>query len=271
VDDGTLTIRGKISDKDGGATEYMQAVQVGNVAPTVAVSTPAQGGLFAVNNSVNVVTPFTDPGSGDTHSCAITWDDGSTTVGSVQAGTCSASHAFTQAGVYTLSVAVTDNNGGTGTAQVMVVVYDPSAGFVTGGGWIDSPAGAYVADPTLGGKATFGFVSKYQKGATTPVGNTEFQFQAGGFRFTSTKYQWLVVAGAKAQYKGEGTVNGVPGYGFLLTATDGQRTGVDKFRIKVWDATGATVYDNKIGVSEDIDVADPQTIGGGSIVIHNSK
>jgi hypothetical protein len=47
-----------------------------------------------------------------------------------------------------------------------------------------------------------------------------------------------VVSGAKAQYKGTGTVNGQPGYGFLLTATDGQLQGgggVDKFRIKIWD------------------------------------
>ncbi len=36
---------------------------------------------------------------------------------------------------------------------VLVVIYDPDGGFVTGGGWINSPAGAYSADPTtvLGG------------------------------------------------------------------------------------------------------------------------
>ncbi len=122
-----------------------------------------------------------------------------------------------------------------------MVVYDPAAGFVTGGGWINSPAGAYAADPTLTGKANFGFVSKYQKGATVPTGKTEFQFKAGGLNFQSTSYDWLVVAGAKAQYKGTGTVNGVGGYGFMLTAIDGQQPGgggVDKFRIKIWDATG---------------------------------
>jgi hypothetical protein len=36
--------------------------------------------------------------------------------------------------------------------------------------------------------------------------------------FHSTSYQWLVVAGAKAQYKGSGTMNGSGEYGFLLTA-----------------------------------------------------
>jgi len=90
--------------------------------------------------------------------------------------------------------------------------------------------------------------------------------------FQSTSYQWLVVAGAKAQYKGEGTVNGEAGYGFLLTATDGQVNGggnIDRFRIKIWRLVGgAPVFDSSLGASEDIDVASPQQLGSGSIVIH---
>ncbi len=120
------------------------------------------------------------------------------------------------------------------------------------------------------GKATFGFESKYQKGKTVPQGNTQFIFNAANFKFKSTAYEWLVVSGAKAQYKGTGTVNGAGSYGFILTAWDGQVTGgggVDKLRLKVWDkATGATVYDNQAGAS---DSADPvTTLGGGSVVIH---
>ena len=156
-----------------------------------------------------------------------------------------------------------------------MVVYDPTAGFVTGGGWVNSPAGAYVADAMLTGKASFGFVSKYQKGTTIPTGETEFQFHAAGFRFQSTIYEWLVVSGPLAQYKGSGTINGTGGYGFLLTATDGQVSGgggVDKFRIKIWNkASGAVVYDNAMGVSDDINSANPQVIGGGSIVVHKAR
>jgi hypothetical protein len=47
-----------------------------------------------------------------------------------------------------------------------------------------------------------------------------------------------VVAGAKAQFKGVGTVNGSGEYGMRLTAINGQINGggdVDKFRIKIWD------------------------------------
>ncbi len=104
-------------------------------------------------------------------------------------------YTFTAAGVYNVTMTVTDDDGGSGSAVIMIVVYDPSAGFVTGGGWINSPAGAYAADPTLTGKATFGFVAKYQKGANLPSGNTEFQFKVGNLNFKSTSYEWLVVAG----------------------------------------------------------------------------
>jgi hypothetical protein len=83
-----------------------------------------------------------------------------------------------------------------------VAVYDPAAGFVTVGGWIMYPAGAYTANPDLTGKATFGFVAKYKKGANVPDGNTEFQNKAGDLNFKSTSYDWLVVAGMKAHFKG---------------------------------------------------------------------
>jgi hypothetical protein len=211
-----------------------------------------------------------DPGRNDQVKCTTTWDDGSAAeVAGESASVCSASHAYSSAGVYTIRVEGADGDGGSADDTVMIVVYDPSAGFVTGGGWIDSAPGSYAADPSLGGRANFGFVSKYKKGATAPDGQTEFRFEAGGFNFHSEAYQWLVVAGSKAQFKGTGKVNGTSGYGFLLTAYDGGKTGPDKFRLKIWQLSDdTTVYDNKAGSSSDIDSADPQIIGGGSIVIH---
>jgi len=88
---------------------------------------------------------------------------------------------------------------------IYLSVYDPATGFVTGGGWFVSPSGA-VPTSGLTGKASFGFVSKYLKGAKVPTGQTQFDFQVADLNFHSSTYDWLVVAGARAQYKGTGTV-----------------------------------------------------------------
>jgi hypothetical protein len=104
-----------------------------------------------------------------------------------------------------------------------------------------------------------------------PSGKTEFRFQTGGLDFTSTAYQWLVVAGAHAKFKGTGTIEGLAGeYGFMVTATDSNIQGggdVDRFRIKIWEtATAAVVYDNQLGDDELADATD--VIEGGAITIH---
>ena len=239
-----------------------------STAPSKLVSALALGG------SATVTVKYQAVGTPDTQRITFAWDDGtSSTIVPTVIGTASAAHSYTSAGVNTVLATVTDATGDSASAKFeFVVVYDPSAGFVTGGGWINSPAGACAADATLTGKANFGFVSKYQKGATVPTGETEFQFQLANLNFHSSVYQWLVVSGPLAQYKGTGQINGAGNYGFLLTATDGQVSGgggVDKFRIKIWDnSNGAAVYDNALGGSDDINTANPQAIGGGSIVIH---
>ena len=165
-------------------------------------------------------------------------------------------------GVGTLTLTVTDPGGLTDSDTAIVVVYDPSAGFVTGGGWINSPEGALTLGPLLTGKANFGFVSKYKKGAKVPTGNTEFQFHAGGLNFHSSNYDWLVVTGSDyARFKGTGTIMDVPGdFKFMLWAGD---DATDTFRIRIWEEDEAS------GVETDVyDNGSDQAIGGGSIVIH---
>ena len=117
---------------------------------------------------------------------------------------------------------------------------------------------------------SFGFVAKYQNGAQTPSGDTQFQFQVANLKFKSTVYEWLVIAGARAQFKGSGTINGLGDYRFLLTAIDGEVSGgggVDRFRIKIWDKdSGGVIYDNQPGKPDAGD--DATALGGGSIIIH---
>ena len=145
----------------------------------------------------------------------------------------------------------------------MVVVYDPSAGFIAGGGWIDSPEEAYKPDPSLTDNANFGFVSWYKKGANVLTGTTEFQFHAGDLNFHSSSYDWLVVTGSEyARFKGTGSINGEGEYKFQIWAGESEP---NTFRIRIWteDEFGVEtdVYDNRFN----------QEIGAGSIVIHTRK
>lgn len=229
-------------------------------------------GPVQINTEMSISGTFTDPDDGDTHTAEWSWGDISTSDGTVNQDedTVSGTHTYDSVGIYIVTLTVTDSHDESDTMDYhYVVVFDPEGGFVTGGGWIDSPTGASSLFPDASGKANFGFVSKYKKGADTPTGNTQFQFKAGDLDFHSSMYQWLVVAGPKAQFKGTGTINGEEGYGFMLTAVDGEINGgggEDKFRIKIWDTeTDTIIYDNQGGADD----ANPTTtLGGGSIMIH---
>jgi len=167
TDDNALrSVKGQIKDKDGGLTEYSASVTVNNIAPTITAVTGPAAPLAIGDQPIAVGVAWTDPGTADTHD--VTWDWGDASTDDTRLGATSAAsetHIYAEPGVYLVTVTVEDDDGGA-DAEVFefVVIYDPSAGFVTGGGWIDSPAGAYVAEPGLTGKANFGFVSKYKKG-----------------------------------------------------------------------------------------------------------
>lgn len=269
----------KVEVSDGVATDTDTAtVTVNNVAPTI-TSLDLPLDPVPIGTAVSLTATFTDPGWLDTHIATIDWDDGNITSGYITGSdgtyTVTDSWTYAQAGVYTITLTVTDDDNGTDIEIFQyVVIYNLEDGFVTGGGWIESPEGAYTPNPNLTGKANFGFVSKYKKGQQQPTGNTEFNFKMADLNFHSDDYDWLVIAGAKAMYKGTGTINGSGNYGFLLSAVDEeltQSTDVDLFRIKIWDKDNddEIIYDNMLGEDED---ADPTTaIGGGNIKIHEGE
>src|SRR6266404_843447 len=126
-----------------------------NQAPVVTITAPASGAIFAVGTPVNFTGTFAD-NAGDTHTAQWMFDNlaQAGTVDEIN-GTVTATHVFATAGVYQVKLTVTDQLGASGTADTvgglpaMVVIYDPSGGWVTGGGWINSSAGAYVANPSL--------------------------------------------------------------------------------------------------------------------------
>ncbi|MCG3145691.1 MAG: hypothetical protein HONDAALG_03333 [Gammaproteobacteria bacterium] len=252
-----------------------------NVAcPPVAgidITAPASGAVYRVGTPVSFAGSY-DGVTGLTHTAS--WNFASnlasinkTGVVNEAAGTVSASHSFTQAGVYQVTLTVTSNCGASGSAATIagqpatVVVYDPNGGLITGAGLIASPPGAYPSNPSLTGNASFAFAAKYLRGATTPTGETLFKL--GNLNFYSTSNDWLVVAGARAQLKGSGKINNAGAYGFILTIIDGQISGGggrDKFRIKIWDkTTNSVVYDNQINAPDS--AAPTMSLASGGVVI----
>ncbi|MFD2726702.1 CARDB domain-containing protein [Hyunsoonleella rubra] len=215
------------------------------------------------------ISAIADYTGGEIASAIWDWGDGTTSNGAISEPMISGNHTYQNPGVYEVKLTITDIcDNETSESFKYVVIYDSSGGFVTGGGWIDSPLGAYLPDPSLVGKANFGFVSKYKKGKTIPDGHTEFQFHAGNLNFKSSVYEWLIVAGTKAMFKGSGTINNQGYYKFIISAKDeSKKGGDDTFRIKIWDAiTEIVVYDNQLGDDDNADAT--LAISGGSIIVH---
>ncbi|AOW10017.1 MBG domain-containing protein [Flavobacterium gilvum] len=260
----------------GGLTSNNYAITFNNGILTIdclSIDAGASNKTVAVSTTFALSAKITPPAAGITVNFYL--DDSSTPIGTGITTSPDGIATCTVTGGLPTEVylvrAVPENNCQSSTAYL--AVYDPNGGFVTGGGWINSPAGAYVADKYLTGKANFGFNAKYKKGNNEVDGNTEFQFQTGNLNFKSSSHDdmSLVIAGAQAIYKGKGTINGIAGYSFMVSVVDGDKKStsvLDKFRIKIWN-TGGVVYDNQIGQADNVEAS--TVLGGGSIVIHEVK
>jgi PKD repeat protein len=267
-DDGTYAITLTVADGRGGVDTARTVASIANVAPVVAsFSVPTTPlALTAGGVTLPISATFSDVGVLDTHTATLDCGDGLIAQSSTPNGTASGTCTFSDPGVYAIQLTVRDDDGAGDTrlASGQVVVYDADAGWVTGGGWIASPAQAYAAVPTATGKLTFGFVARYQSSGT-PGGNAEFKLNFGKLNFRSTSLDWLVVTANVAQLQGRGTVNGAGDYGFDVKAVDGASG--DAIRIRIWHRlTGVVVYDNQPGESLDSDAV--TSLGGGSIQLH---
>jgi len=101
--------------------------RMSNVPPSVG---PISGPTSPVQVNTNVLTGanFTDPGFLDTHTAVWSWGDGTTSPGTVTesggSGSVGGSHAYTAAGVYTVTLTATDDDGGAGQAVFSIIVYN---------------------------------------------------------------------------------------------------------------------------------------------------
>ena len=105
------------------------------------------------------------------------------------------------------------------------------------------------------------------------AGVYQVRVTVAGLNFHSSSYEWLVIAGPKAMYKGTGTINGTGDYDFMITAIDEKLTSstdVDLFRIKILDKENNTlIYDNQLGEPDDVEPA--TAVFQGNIVVHKAK
>ncbi|MEU4217404.1 PKD domain-containing protein [Actinoplanes sp. NPDC026623] len=305
-DDGTYTVT--ISGSDGihdEASTDSAIVHLANVPPQLrrlrlaaqkAADQPALGivspqpwQLFRVGDRVTLTTNFEDPGTNDTQTCNIQWDDGTSSSGTVAGSACGGTHVYTHAGMYTIQPGITDDDGGVSEkASVMVVVYDPYGGWANTDGSYDSPAGALTSSPNTTGEGWFHLAGRYypQNDLLRPQGSARSWIPGTDYRFDTdgSTLDWLVVTpDGKVAAKGSGTLAGHSGrYGFVFYGYDGCTTGgtagacqpgTDKFRAVVWPlSAGAnpgagTVYDNRPSAGYDVDVAEPTTLRTGQVLI----
>ena len=124
-DNGTLTVRAQVRDKDGGTSPvYTAAISVVNVAPTVTmISAPATG---SVGVDYTIQYRFTDPGTRDSPwYYQPNWGDGkklSLSVTSTQGQPITQKYRYTSPGTYTVIIKVIDKDGYTGSTSFQVTI-----------------------------------------------------------------------------------------------------------------------------------------------------
>jgi hypothetical protein len=150
-DNGTYTVRARIIDKDDGYSEYTTTVTVKNVAPSVTAAAD-QTADEGTSKSFNLGS-FSDPGTNDSPwAVEVDWGDASahTTFNATSTGTIAAqSHTYAdnRATPYTVTVKVTDKDGGTTSATFKVTVANvaPTITSFTGTTSVSGPLVFYPA------------------------------------------------------------------------------------------------------------------------------
>ncbi len=287
----TITVS-SLTDACGNVWTYTpitDPIRTNTVTVAHNITAPNAGASFKIGTTIGLAGTFWDiPGNKHTAKWSV---DGTSVNGTVTAepsgnkmGKVTGSYKPTVAGVYKLRMDVTDQKGVTsyastnGNFEAIVVAYDPnSKNYTYGGGKFISPAGALKSNSSATGLVAFGFTSNYYKNSTFPKGETLLDFKVGDFTFSALNFDYLVVSGVKAQFKGLGKMtNGLveqSGLAFILTVIDGQLTGgggVDKIRMKIYNKkTGQVFYDTQSGSSE-VDAPVTPVESGSTIVIGNA-
>ncbi|MDP2339260.1 MAG: PKD domain-containing protein, partial [Bacteroidota bacterium] len=265
---GITTVTWTALDVNANSTTGTQTVEITNNAPVISglnVSALVQLGDATLASATHA----------DNNLVGATWNwgDGSSTPALITGTNLSGNHVYGQTGLYDVTLTIEDACGKTDTETFSyVVIYNSCDGFITGGGYINTPAGAYAAKPTSTDKSEYEFEAKYHKGALAPKGEFKFKMHSGNFEVKSTSLDWLMVNNDQAILKGSASVNGQGGYQFIVSVLDGDITsknGTDYLRLIVWDNTGNVLYDNQNGDPDKASASNP--ISKGQVVIHKPK
>lgn len=276
---GTTTVIWIATDLHGNKQTFTQIVTLNNDAPVVS-SVDASESAVALGTAAFLTINYTDNNISE---AIIDWGDASQpTIYATPSSLFEARHDYLVAGTYAVNITLRDLCGAsTSFRYESIVVFDPQAGWVKGGGWFQSPAGAYRKDLLAKGRANFSFDAQFNEYSNEPVGSVNFNFKSADFKFRSTALDMLLINGETARLTGSGTVNGKGGYGILVSMVDDEtkmpREGKgrppmlksDRLRVKIWDAEGVVIYDTQL---DDTDGAIANThIGAGSVEIGTSS
>lgn len=150
-DNGTYLVLLTVTDSSGASSTDSRTIEVGNVRPTAGPIAPVEPTL--VGSSVTFRAAYSDFGQEDTHTAVWNWGDGTSSAGLAEAGVTGAEHTYAAPGVYTVSVVVTDDDGGISQAAT----YDVT---------ILSPTQAIdQIEQDVAALAETGTLNKYQAGA----------------------------------------------------------------------------------------------------------
>ncbi|MBE7532372.1 MAG: PKD domain-containing protein [Chloroflexi bacterium] len=116
LDNGSYTVGLLLQDSAGNPYFESLSLTVDNVDPSVNAGADR---TVTISETVSFNGSFTDPGSLDTHTIEWNFGDGHTASGSL-----TPSYTYTAAGVYTVILTVTDNDGGIGRDELVVTVVD---------------------------------------------------------------------------------------------------------------------------------------------------